>query len=264
MDTRPTVIYASDGNDCERLSMSVFSVRKYIGEDTRIIVLSDNTSIDWSNYGTDLEVINPISTLQSVGFHSNGWNRRWPFATLFRLATPLLPELSNCKSVLYLDTDVLVRSPDARQLFYMDFGSHELAGAFDHESKYGRIAWVMDHDVPENAKYQLSTRLWVRCGTRLLTYVNAGVTLWNCEQIRANGLDWYRQRLQWFWEGECQGKFYMLDQDFINVMMDVDSRLSKLLNWFGGDKDTNCIIQHFVAGTKGAMEPTVKHLGYTS
>lgn len=258
-ETPFTIVYASDGNDYERLRMSVFSVRKFLGNQTKIILLTDSNK----DLGVpDVLRIDPVPVLSAVGFHSNGWNRKWPFATLFRMAIPLIPELEQYDRVLYLDTDILIRSSDAQRLADVNLTGMEALAVADCEARQWRIDHVMNEDLSPEAVSVMTDRLWDPWKTRVHAYANAGVTLWNLDRIRQNGVDWYRQRLQWFWEAECRGRFRFLDQDFMNVMMETDTSLNKRFNWFGGDKDTNCIIQHFVAGTKGAMGSTAEFMGY--
>lgn len=252
-----TVVYASDGRDYDRLEMSIGSVRKYIGDDTRIILLtpSDPPAIH------GIEVINPVPYMDDLGLHGRGWNRHWPFATLYRLSIPIIEDLNKTERILYLDTDTLVRSRDARNLFTMSLDDYEIWSAFDIEDKHTRVKLVIDNDIPEHVKHVLRERIWDRRGTRIRNYANAGVILMNLDQIRKNGIDWYRRRINLFWDIECNGKFGFLDQDFINTMMDNNPCLNKTVNWFGGDYRTDCVIQHFCGGSKSGMLKVAKEIG---
>lgn len=252
-----TVVYASDGRDYARLRMSVASVRKYIGDDTRIVLLTHAAPPDIQG----IETVDPLPYMTSMGLHDRGWNRHWPFSTLYRLSIPIIDEFKDTERLLYLDTDTLVRSKDARGLFTMSLDDYEVWSAFDIDNKHTRVKLVMDNDIPDNAKHLLREKLWDRRGTRLRNYANAGVMLMNLAQIRKNDIDWYLRRINLFWDIECSGKFGFLDQDFMNTMLDNNPALNKTLNWFGGDVSTDCVIQHFCGNSKPKMAEVARAIG---
>ena len=258
---RLSIVYASDGNDIHRMNMSVFTIRKYLGANADIYLLTES---DRRPDDPDVTIINPHDVLTDVGLHPRGWNRSWPFATLYRLAIPLLPAFAKVSRVLYLDCDVICESSECLGLAEMNLHGYEILGAFDHESKLFRNIDLIEQELCDDGKKEMWDRLWRVSGTRARTYINAGVSLWNLDAIRNNGLPWYVKRLQWFWEAETRGRFYMLDQDFLNLMMDTNAGLNKRFNWFAehpGVRD--CVFRHYVAGTKGLMEPAVSARGWS-
>lgn len=245
------IVYCSDGNDIDRLKKSIYSVRLHLGNHISIYVLTDNEKFPRIN---GVKIINPKPYLEEIGFNSRGWNRYWPFSCLYRLVIPLIEEFQNLERILYLDTDVLVRSSKADWLFSMKIGDYEVLATPDDRGEIQlRIEEVIENDLCIDAKSSMLTKLWLPRDTNTRSYVNAGVAIWCVSNIVKNGIDWYKQRLKWFWEAECRGKFYFLDQDFINVMMDTCPTLSPKFNFFGGDHNSRCIIQHFVAKTKSSM-----------
>lgn len=253
------IVYCSDGKDIDRLRMSIYSAKLYFGEAVVIYVLTDNEKFP-KIYG--VKTINPRPYLEELGFHSKGWNRPWPFATLYRMATPLIEEFQGLERILYMDTDVLVRSFNANWLFSMKIGDYEAFAASDCKDRQSRIEQLMANDLCTEAKTVMWEKIWTPRDTNTHAYVNAGVTLWCVSNILKNGIEWYKQRLKWFWEAECRGNFRFLDQDFLNVMMDISPTLSTRFDYFGGDYKSDCIIQHFVGGSKGNMQKTAKLLGY--
>ena len=172
-----------------------------------------------------------------------------------------MPELKDVDKILYLDTDVLVRSREAGKLFNLPFDSYEVCGVPDVEARQGNTGNIVRYGLTSNAKLQMYERLWRTAMPDIRVYINAGVTVWNLAKIRENGLDWYGQRLKWFWEAVKRGNFGFLDQDFINAMLDTCSMLNVKFNKFGGDFNTGCAIQHFVAGTKRGMGDVARKMG---
>jgi lipopolysaccharide biosynthesis glycosyltransferase len=252
------VVYSSDGNDGDKLRMSMRSVKKYIGPGVKFFILTELEQYPGVNNAV---LVNPAKTLADLGFSPEGWNRRWPYCTLFRLALPLLPELQGVDRVLYLDTDTLVRSPEAMKLFRLPIDAFEVCGAPDVEARQANVGGVMKNALQADAKRQMYERLWRDVMPDTKMYINAGVAVWNLDRIRENGLDWYRQRLKWFWEAVRRGNFGFLDQDFINSMMNTCAMMNTKFNKFGGDASTRCAIQHFVASTKKYMADTARKIG---
>lgn len=258
---KTAIVYASDGRDLRLCTMSIHSVRLFLPDLAHdIFLLTERQDIILPG----VTIINPAHALDSVGFFPDRWDRHWPYATLYRLVMPLLPELSKYDRVIYLDTDTLVRSEEAKILSTMSIGKYEILGARDNADFWDRNNVAM-REVPSHAAVVLREHIWDKNGVQARAYCNAGVTLWNLLQIRCNGLDWYKKRLKWFWEGETSGKFNYLDQDFINIFMDIDPCLSSRFNWFA-DRDIpagcSCVIHHFYFKYKYKMEPEAVKLGW--
>jgi lipopolysaccharide biosynthesis glycosyltransferase len=257
-DRPRAIVYASDGRDSDRLIMSAASARLALGDNVKFFIL---TELDKYPGFQGATLVNPMGALKSIGFFKDGWNRRWPFACLFRLAIPLLDEFAGYDRLLYLDTDTLVRSRAVDQLFTMQSGGFEAAGAQDIECRQMDIEKHIKFSLSPEARSKMKKALWDRRAKAANGYINSGVLVEFLDEIRNNGIDWYKQRMKWFWEAITRGKFSFPDQDFINVMMDVAPVLSVRFNRFAGDFGTNCIVQHFVGNTKANMKGTASKMG---
>ena len=256
MNNMNTIVYCSDGNDIRYLKASMFSVEKFMNGDVRFIVLTASPErFDIPG----LEVIDVSEELKSVGFFPDGWNRKWPYATLFRMMIPLVPELRDKERVLYLDTDCLVRSPAVRNLFTVRQDG-EVMGSKDGNGRCTRILKNIYSDLCLTARVQVKKRLWSLHRIQGATYVNAGVLLYFPQSIHK---DWYRQRLKWFWEAECRGKFRYLDQDFVNSMMRVGLLDQKFNVFSTKNRIADPYIRHFICRTKPRMIEEAKGMGYT-
>jgi hypothetical protein len=259
---RKIVCYASDGNDYARLEMSAWSVRKHFGDDVELVLLTEHY---WNPYVYGIKVINPSGALRDVGIFPYGWNRGGSFANLYRLAIPLLDEFKDADRVLYLDTDTLVMSPDAKGLvFDSDLGEHEMRMVPDVDDWRKKTPGLVDREVDEYA-HSVMDPYFKEWNTHDRDYCNAGVTLFNLERIRANGLDWYRDRLRMFWNIELRGNFHSLDQDFINVFMDVDTSLDGRLNVIENPSgDNQPLIRHYAGAQKSEQENDAMSAGWYS
>lgn len=259
---RKIVCYASDGNDYARLEMSAWSVRKHFGDDVEIFLLTDHY---WPPAVHGIKVVNPASAIRDVGMFPYAWNRYLPFSALFRLAIPLLDEFKDADRVLYLDTDTLVMSPQAKDMvFEANLGEYEVKMAYDVEDGRGRIPTLLDEDVDEYARGVMAP-YFEKWGTYSRVYCNSGVALFNLRQLRANGLDWYTRRLRMFWDIQLHGKFRCIDQDFMNVFMHVDTFLDVRLNAIEGSKFTEPVfIRHYASppNQKSEQAETAERLGY--
>lgn len=253
------VVYASDGKDSARLIASMNSVRKHLGLGTKFFILTD---LEQYPGVFDATIIHPMPYLQEIGLTATGWNRKWPVSCLYRLAIPLLPEFADYNNVLYLDTDTLVRSSSANKLFDLQSNGYECYGVSDVPERQWEIEAIIRDNVSYEAKQQLKKRLWDARAKEAQSYINSGVLMLFLNTIRENGLDWYKQRIKWFLDYIYKGAFKHPDQDFINVFMDVNPSISVRYNKFSGEKNENCVIQHFVAGAKPYMMGVAKHLGF--
>lgn len=252
------VVYSSDGRDSTRLRLSAMSVKKALGPNVKFYILTELAAYPGFS---DATLVNPMQALKDLGFFSEGWRRTWPFSCLFRLALPLLDEFKDVDRLLYLDTDTLVRSRAVDRLFNLESGGYEAYGAQDIERRQWDIEKAMQNNLPREAAAEMRRRLWKPRTKDAQGYINSGVLVMFLETIRKNGLDWYRQRMKWFWEAVLQGRFGFPDQDFINLMMDVNPGLSVRFNRFAGDYNTNCIVQHFVGGSKSSMGQVARRMG---
>ena len=256
--SRKTVVYSSDGRDAQRLRMSIESARRFLGSRAKFFIL---TSLKEYPGVSNVTLVDPAPILNNLGFSPEGWNRKWPYTTLYRLAVPLLEELKSVDKILYLDTDVLVRSTLANKLFELQSFGYEVCGVQDIAQRQYDIENTMYNGLSIEAKTELKKWLWDKRVKVTQGYVNAGVVVEFLDEIRKNGEEWYIKRLKWFWEAVKNGKFKFLDQEFMNVMMDVNPSLSVRFNYFGGDFKTNCALQHFVGATKGSMAPVANSIG---
>lgn len=256
MTRRKTVVYSSDGRDSDRLLVSIASVRRYIGNDVRIVILTEQAPFDGF---ADVEYVNPMPVFLELGFDPSSWDRKWPFSALFRLALPFLEPFKDDSQVVYLDTDVLLRSPFARTLFNWPDDRYECIAAPDGWLKQDRRRRSLRNDICPEAREALKP-LWARNPPDSRHYINSGVMVWNLAVIRRS-LAFYRQRLVWLDDCIRRGKFRFIDQDFINVFMDTDASLGRMFNRFSGDHNTRCFVQHFVGKTKRNMFSTAKAIG---
>ena len=257
------VVYASDGNDINMLRASIFSIRKFLGDEVKIYVLSEELT---DNDFNDVTVIDPNELLDSVGFHGAGWNRKWPYAILFRMMIPLSEEFQQYEKVLYLDTDTLVVSDRINELFEIDPKGHEVIGSRDSFGTFERIKKCIYKDLNNEASRGiLESNIWSGKKIEDAIYINSGVTVWCIKNIVTNNLLFYKKRLRWFWEAETRGKFDYPDQDFINSMMDVyripHKRFNTFMNHRIEDPD-GTVIKHFISGSKPDFMPTAYKLGY--
>ena len=258
------VVYATDGNpaDIENLRMSAFSMRKAMGGDVDMYLVTESGI----NPGIEgMCVVNPKEALDSVGFFPDKWNRPWPYAVLYRLAIPLMPEFSEFDRVLYIDTDTLVFNDDIKSMFSIDDEGFEIAGVKDINGKWGRIARMLDTEIDRKTRNDVMGRVWAGRSVRNATYVNGGVLMMFLDNIRDNGLDWYRRRLESFWEAEKKGMVKYLDQDFVNSMMKTGCPFDQKFNSFAifrGKSHNGDCIAHFIKGSKSQMPDLARGLGY--
>ena len=268
---RPVVVYASDGNDIDFLNASIFTVRKFAKGEVDIYVLSDFINPDEVPEAT--KVIDPTPLLSSLGFFSAGWARRWPYATLYRMAIPLISEFRDMERVLYLDTDILMKNAGLEDLFdrnYLDIGNHEIFAVKDTNGTWERIRKCVREDLGLKESVKIIEKLWFSTPIEGRTYANAGVALWCVKNILNNGLDWYEQRLRWFWEAELRCKFEYLDQDFINSMMDMGPPLHDKYNYYANSKRQesdvgyDVVFKHYITHTKGSIVKDAIALGYNN
>jgi len=267
----PVVVYASDGNDIDFLNASIFTVKKFAKSEVDIYVLSDFINPDEVPGVT--KVIDPTPLLSSLGFFSSGWARRWPYATLYRMAIPLISEFKDMERVLYLDTDILMKSAGLEDLFdknYLNIDKHEIFAAKDSNGTWERIRKCVREDLGLKESVQIIEKLWLNTPIERKIYTNAGVALWCVKNILNNGLDWYEQRLRWFWEAELRCKFEYLDQDFINSMMDMGPPLHAKYNYYADSKQQeeyigyNVVFKHYITHTKGNIVKDAIALGYNN
>jgi hypothetical protein len=253
------VCYASNGGDYDRLAMSVWSVRKFIGEDVPIFVFTEN-HFPPAIYG--VTTVCPTKYLWRFGFFAANWCRHTPFASLYRLAIPVADELKEYDRVLYLDTDTLVMSEDARKAIDdIDIGDHEVAGVPDIGSFGDRTPVIVKNDVFPDTVLAMGP-YWSKWGTERKRYINAGVVLFNMEAIRRNGDEFYVERMKLFWDIELHGMFGLLDQDVINAFMDVYAGADPRLNVIARAKDDNPLIRHYAGDGKGYQRGDAISLGY--
>lgn len=255
------VVYATDGNpvDLERIRMSVFSLRKAIGDDVDIYVLEEN--------GIDLGVpgaipVNPRPSLDSMGFSSSGWRRKWPYACMFRLAIPFIPELSQFDRVLYLDTDTIVHNDGIMELFDMDDGGHEMACAKDVNGKWNRIARTLDAEIDRRSRDEVLKRVWGGRSVRGAAYVNSGVAVMFNDNMLSDGGEWYRTRMRAAFDAISRGRLRYPDQDIINAMLDVDRTLNPKFNSYSKWRSSDKCIEHFISKTKDRQADAARELGY--
>lgn len=253
-----TIVYCSNGGDAKLLRASLFSVRKFVPE-ADIFILSDNLTQE--DFPTET-IIDPAPILTDLGFFSDRWARKWPYATLYRLAIPLIPELASRERVLYLDTDTLAFSSEINELFECPLGQAEVLGVKDYNGTYTRIEKCIFRDLHPSDSLEIIQHIWKEQSISKQDYVNAGVTVWCPSQININGTDWYKQRLKWFWKAELQGKFDYLDQDFINAMMIANRTLPSKYNSYPQLNDPHAVIKHFIGDEKQQMIASAYTLGY--
>lgn len=255
---KTAICYASDGGDYARLDMSVWSVRKFIGDDIPIYVLTEN---HWQAPGYNVTSVCPTEALWQLGFFDKNWGRRLPFATLYRLAIPLMQEFKDVDRVIYLDTDTLVLSPNARKLLIeAELSEAEISGVPDVSSLKDRNKLLMTKEADKNTVAVMS-EYWEKWGTADKKYINAGMVVFNLKKIRENGLEWYKKRMKLFWNLEIRGKLSFLDQDAINMLFDVDYTLDSRLNAIGMEFSVP-FIRHYAGGGKVRQPRDASIMGY--
>ena len=261
---RHVVVYASDGNDIDFLNASIFTLKKFADINLEIYVLSDFINIDEVPGAT--KIIDPTPILSELGFFSRGWARQWPYATLYRLAIPLIKDFQDLDSVLYLDTDILAKNKGIEDLFNIDIGSYEIFAVKDTNGTWNRIKKCVREDLSLESSIRVIEKLWLKKKMEGQIYANAGVSVWCVKNIINNGLDWYKQRLKWFWEAELNCKFEYLDQDFINSMMDTSPTLHPKYNYYANSRETHpgysIVFKHYITYTKREILKDAISLGY--
>jgi len=257
---RKIVCYASDGRDFARLEKSAWSVRRNLGDDVEIVLLTES----YNNpcvYG--LKVINPATALREVGIFPYGWNRPGSFANLYRLAIPLLEEFKDADRVLYMDTDTLVMSPEAKDMvFSADLGGYEVKMVPDVVGWREKNPGLLRNDLDYYTRAVMTPYIdeWI---TWHRPYCNAGVSIFNLRQIRANGLDWYVRRIRLFWDLQLLGKFKYIDQDCMNVFLNVDVTLDPRLNVINARRSSDSIlIRHYAGAQKNLQDKDANAAGY--
>lgn len=219
------VVYVSDGNDVWRIRKSIASLRRIgIVSDIFVLTVGHPTVDDRYLQLQCKAVVEVDGILSSLGFSPAGWNRPWPYACLGRLTIPLVPELRGYDRVLNMDTDVLALTPRFVQWLTWPTRGFEVVGAVGdlHTETAGRSDDVeVDRCFcAEGRALEMQRRLWCRNPPYTHTHINIGVSLWDLALIRSDE-EWYKTRLRWFWEAECHGFMFYLDEGFVNVFMDI-------------------------------------------
>lgn len=259
MEKKHILCYASDGKDYDRLEMSAWSARKFLGDDVQIVVLTSHYFYP-AIHGVKL--ITPIDYLREVGIFPYGWNRPKYYSALHRLIIPLIKEFENVDRVVYLDNDTLIFSEEAKDiLFNSELPDYEVIGVPDVARLRSRTKNLINNEVNEYSKSKLR-EMWERTNKYNTPYINAGAIIFNLKRIRENGIDWYKERLKMFWDHELSGKFHYIDQDFINVMLEVSPSIDDRINVIAQRDRKDAILRHYVGDWKRYQSPDAIKLGY--
>lgn len=243
----------SDSGSQARLVLAIRSLIMNTDDDLDIVVLCDahlsrvrEAIADILGSRRYIEVYDMDETLASVGMLAKDWHRgTWPFGVVYRLGIPMHKAFAEYSRVLWLDLDVLVTSPRAKDLVSADLSGCEIRAATDVSWLQGRVPGLYNELGPDFAGRVMSV-----IGTDALVrrYVNAGVLLWNLEEIRKD-LPWYKERLSMFWGMIKAGKFGYNDQDFVNSMMRVRADLASRFNSIYTTGQHECgALTHYVGG----------------
>lgn len=264
------VVYESNGGDVERLKGALWSMRRAVGKDVKIFVLTDKKQEDYPqsrniirDYGVEFITVQE-SILTDLGVDTATWRSKWPMTILYKLILPFIPELSQYNNILHVDTDTVVTSSEVINLFNIQSEGYECHAAPDvcpAQKKNFRV--VEDKDIPSDIYTELKYRIWDKVNLLSKPYINVGVVMFHLDEIRKD-LDWYRQRIAWGIELINKRIYRYPEQDLINWHMTVGS-LNTKYNTIGDSNPshaTDSIIVHYASGRKHGMGVRLASMGY--
>lgn len=218
----------SDGSDYISLEQSIWSIRKYLGFEIPIVILTEHY---WPPSISDVSLITPTDILRDVGFFPYGWARPISFSSLYKLTIPLLSEFQETDYILYLDSNTLCLSDQLKSFLFSEKNfKAEVTGTPSLETKFSkRIPFLLNNEMTQESR-ALMEDSWGSWGIQNRKYINDGVLIYNLNEFRKNGLENYKNKLMAFWNIELKGNFQYLAQDFINIFLDTDSSLPKEYN----------------------------------
>lgn len=248
------VVFATDArpSDLTCLGYALRSIDRHMTAPHDTFVLTDDKSVRFEG---DTTVLDPVPALESVGISESEWAYpHWPFASVFRLAIPLMPELAGYDRVVYFDTDAMAFS-NLDGLLTLDLRDYEVVGAAETPgNRFGDRSRNVISALPPDAVPAMRAWLWGDTPLSFKPYMNAGVLLWHPSKITDNGMDWYIRRLSWAWPKLRRGEgFHFIDQDFINYMMDSAALLSDRYNALLYGTVDDAAIVHYMRDTKPLM-----------
>lgn len=250
------VVFATDAkpDDLNRMGYSMRALDRFMAAPHDTFVLTESKSVRFDG-GGGVAIADPTPVLTGVGIRPSGWGRtHWPFAVMYRLAIPLMPEFSGYDRAVYLDTDTLAFSGvDGFMAF--DMKGHEVVGAPEIiGNRYDDRGADASSVLPPEGVGAMRSWLWGATPLSYKSYMNAGVLLLDLSKIRENGIDWYVRRLTWAWPRLRVGEgFRCRDQDFVNFMMDSATLLSSRYNALFPDQPNGATIVHYVGDSKPKM-----------
>lgn len=273
-DVEKVVVYESDGGDGDRLRGALWSMRRIMGRGTKVYILTNRASVDDFPHGRelqrtfDVQFVHVSDTLLSeLGLNLNTWRLRWPFTVMYKMLLPFIPELARHHNVLHLDSDTVVVSPEALNLFRLSsegvecHGSKDVSGPETKNFIPGNEPKVMLTDIYN----EMTARVWTTHNLACKEYINVGVVVFHLDEIRKD-LDWYSQRLQWGFDGINRGIYKCPEQDVTNWFLTV-GLLNPRYNRFSHDVGYNLykqgFILHYASGRKRVMAGQLGALGYT-
>lgn len=273
-DVERVVVYESDGGDQARLRGSLWSMRRIMGRGTKVYILTSRANADDFPHGRelqktfDVQFIHVSDTLLSeLGLNLDSWRLKWPFAVMYKMLLPFIPELAEHHNVLHLDTDTVVASPEALNLFRLPTEGLECHGAkdiSDPETKNfipGNEPKVMLSDIYN----EMVSRVWSTHSLACKEYINVGVVVFHLDEIRKD-LDWYSQRLQWGFDGINRGIYRYPEQDVTNWFLTVgllNPKYNRFSYEVGYDLYKRGFILHYASRRKRVMSGQLGALGYT-
>lgn len=226
MKTDKVLVFSVDGKKRSRnwLDVALKSARKYLPDDTKIIVFTDADKYD-VGYGAELISVNDVVQrlgLDEIGKYANFHGEPIPAMQFIRLAFPLMEELGEYDKIVYSDIDVEFCDERACGIFDIDVSGYDCA-AVAEKTKYAlscdmRMKGAYDDPLADPISVE---RL------KGAKYVNSGVMVVNLKRLRERTTPDVVRR---FVEMRKKYSFGCVDQEIINLCWKV-KLMGEEYNW---------------------------------
>lgn len=256
------IVYESDGRNVDILKWSVYSARRACGNLVKIFVLTNlnKTAFPQSTELAERYKVEFIKIddkmLLDLGVDVSQWRSRWPHTVLYRLLIPFLSEFRSFRSVVHLDTDILMFSKEAANLLRLKSCEHEMHAPPDITSTVPKVLRLRDDKslISGEMRAKLEARTWNSGAIWCRSYLNAGVVVFHLNVIRKD-LSWYKERLVYGLDLVMKRRLPYNDQDVINIFYDV-GMLSSMYDKIGNKCPVfweHAVIHHYAGGRKRDM-----------
>lgn len=225
---KSVITICSHLEDLHDLNILVRSVHRYIEHpcDIKIVTAESSKLEEHDALELGVDIIDFSSALKDYGFEKSQWSSSnyYSISTMGPMMAPLLPEFSGYDRMVLMDSDLFVSSKDFAQSFSIPLRDFEVLGLSYHPNpRNARPLLYAAERIPLTIRQGME-RLWSRNPLYSRNRAHGATSIWNLKRIRAD-LDWYTQRVQWYFSLAKDGKFTWVFEDFINLFMDISPTL---------------------------------------